>query len=113
MTSIHSEVENQFVAKLSFGLKAWIGGERCHDCVGCEDCDFSWSDGNQMNFTNWWSGEPVRFIFESPPKHSLFIKGSHENCVEINFGREGSWNDIPCDWPDRGRFVCKKSNRGE
>ena len=35
--------------------------------------------------------------------------------MEINWPWKGSsgWNDAPCDRSDRGRFVCKKSERGE
>ena len=78
------------MAELSFGMKSWLGGRR--SCPGCED--FVWSDGTPMDFTNWGKGQP---------------SSTKEDCMENN----GTWNDVSCDNPDRGQFVCKKSNRGE
>ena len=94
LASVHSERENQFLAQLSSGQRTWLGGRR--SCSGCED--FVWSDGTSLGFTNWWPGEP---------------KTNYEDCIEINFVREGSWNDVPCAWQGGGRFVCKKTKRGQ
>ena len=85
------------MSQLSFGQKIWLGGRR--SCSGCED--FFWSDGTPFDFTYWFPGEPVT---------------KYEECIEINFKREefnDGWNDVPCDWHGGGRFVCKKSNRGQ
>ena len=100
LASVHSERENQFLAQLSSGQRTWLGGRR--SCSGCED--FVWSDGTSLGFTNWWPGEPVRFIFESPPKHSLFIKGFPWGLHRHEFWERGIMEWYPM-WLARQRTV--------
>ena len=43
---------------------------------------YSWTDGSNYDYNNWYSGEPNG--------------GSTENCIEISSGLNQQWNDVPC-----------------
>ena len=115
LASIHSEEENNFLLNIIGSTwTVWVGGLRtCPD--GCKE--FEWTDGTQMDFTAWHKVQPdhtVYYIISFIFLNYCNSKGGAENCMEMNWHHQGSsgWNDISCDRSDRGRFMCKKSNRG-
>ncbi|XP_065145811.1 ladderlectin-like [Paramisgurnus dabryanus] len=90
LASVRNKVEYNFLLSLApSGTRAWIGG---HD--GEVDGQWLWSDGSQFDFTNWCSGEPNNYI------------GKPENCLEMNKGNNGCWNDVPCSFPMS--YICAK-----
>ncbi len=43
--------------------------------------NYEWTDSTQVNFTNWWGGEPNNF-------------NNNEQCAQIR--PNGRWNDATC-----------------
>ncbi|XP_068164894.1 C-type isolectin Sp-CL4-like [Antennarius striatus] len=54
---------------------------------------FTWIDGSEFSYTFWHEGEPNN------------VNGMEE-CIEMNFGRWGKWNDTKCS--KNNYFVCAK-----
>ncbi|XP_071847073.1 lectin BRA-3-like [Apostichopus japonicus] len=92
LADIQSIEENDFIAEvLAGGNRAWLGGQRVGD-------GFQWvmkdGDTTPFTFTNWKPADPNN-------------KDGNENCVEINRGPPGKWNDLLCQRNLPG--VCKYS----
>lgn len=90
LVSIHSELENAFIAlqldRKSF-VNVWIG---FHD--DSFDSTFKWLDNSPEDFTNWNTGEPSSYS---------------EHCVEMLIPADvtGKWNDVSCS-VSRG-YICQ------
>ncbi|PIK57791.1 hypothetical protein BSL78_05317 [Apostichopus japonicus] len=91
LADIQSMEENDFVSEMvAGGSRAWIGAEK-------DVSSFYWirdseSDKVEVSFTNWKFNEPND-------------KDGSEDCVEINRGPPGKWNDLLCSRKLPG--VCK------
>ncbi|MCB9685918.1 MAG: aryl-sulfate sulfotransferase [Alphaproteobacteria bacterium] len=84
---IHSELENRAVAQLSAPGTYWVG---LTDTV--TEGTFRWVDGTPATYTSWYRGEPND-------------AGGDEDCVSINYGGDGKWNDYRCSGVQP--FVCR------
>ncbi|KAK2915836.1 hypothetical protein Q8A67_000210 [Cirrhinus molitorella] len=91
LASIHTHEEYAFIQKLitsqiQTSAEAWIGGY---------DIDsqliWFWSDGSKMNLEMWAPGQPDQ---------------TKENCIGINYGDSGNWNNFQCHL--QRAFVCVK-----
>ncbi|XP_076145655.1 ZP domain-containing protein-like [Alosa pseudoharengus] len=81
LASVRNQSENQRIYNLiTTGVRPWIGLFRD---------TWKWSDGSKSTFTYWNSGEP---------------NNGNENCGQIWFHYNGSWNDAPCSV--KRPFVC-------
>ncbi|XP_049340371.1 galactose-specific lectin nattectin [Astyanax mexicanus] len=94
LASIHGSEENAFILNLikkgaGSILRTWIGG---HDTV--KEGRWFWSDGSKMNFQNWGKNEPNNHLLG-------------EDCLEIIYGDDLKWNDIPCS--STRSFVCART----
>ena len=83
-----SKPENDFLANLTGGKNAWIGGFKF------ADGKWGWTDGQQWNEekTFWNKNEPNNF-------------GGRENSLLLNWGGRGGWNDSP--FQNRYPYVCQ------
>lgn len=52
---------------------------------------FVWLNGESVHYTNWRAGEPNN--------------SANEDCVAIDFGAGGTWNDVDCS--TLGTFICE------
>lgn len=95
LADIQSRAENDFIANMvtMYEERAWIGAFRFGAGFRWE---YSWSQGPRTNitFANWKPKEPNN-------------KRGQENCVEINRGSRGKWNDLLC--MRRRPAICKYS----
>ncbi|KAK9961607.1 hypothetical protein ABG768_009381 [Culter alburnus] len=94
LASVHTHSEYTFIQNLTQDAnhaltEAWIGGS---DAV--LEGTWLWSDGSRMNFELWAPGQ--QDVNNKP----------HEDCLGMNFGSSGNWNDYTCDW--NMTFVCVK-----
>ncbi|XP_043229343.1 lectin BRA-3-like [Amphibalanus amphitrite] len=89
IASIHSLVENSFVMETYNYGETWIG---LND-LGAEG-QFAWSDGADLDFTNWQPGQPDNL--------------DNEDCVWMPHPKDpsgGRWDDYDCD--SSLFFLCK------
>ncbi|KAM9836422.1 C-type isolectin Sp-CL4-like [Aulostomus maculatus] len=69
----------------------WLGAKKNGD-------EFEWTDGSgTMTFNHWREGMPDNFA-------------GNEDCVAMNSGSWGPWNDAPC--AEEKYFVCQKPLTG-
>ena len=89
LAAIANKQENDFVANLAGGKRAWIGGTQLRDKT-----TWAWTDGQKWEggYTNWSLGQPDDF------------KGI-EYSLEINFAEGGLWNDANAN--KRQGYVCQ------
>ena len=88
---VYKEVST--LAKIKGISKFWMG---IHDISNEGQFTYD-SDGKDVVWTNWYSGEPNDF-------------GKGEDCVRSGHGHRGKqkkWNDSPCN--DKYSFICEKS----
>ncbi|XP_059371994.1 ladderlectin-like isoform X2 [Carassius carassius] len=91
LASVHSTLEYAFIKSvISSSNSYWIGG---YDAVS--EGKWFWSDGSKMNFKLWNPKEPNNL-------------GGFEDCIQMNFGAAGNWNDQKCS--DKLPFVCSISH---
>jgi hypothetical protein len=83
LVSISDATEN--AAAAAFRGERWIGANDRNN-----EGTWIWADGTPFGYTNWYAGEPN--------------DAGGEDCVGINYGRDGSWNDYNCE--TRLGFVC-------
>ena len=69
---INTEADSRSTAKWWFGFN-----DRTTEGT------FAWSDGSEVLYTNWHSGEPND-------------SGGNEDCTQHNRFTDGTWNDEPC-----------------
>ncbi|XP_054626127.1 C-type isolectin Sp-CL4-like isoform X1 [Dunckerocampus dactyliophorus] len=73
----HKKLLCMMLRLFPFRLHYWIGALREND-------DFYWADGSgKVEFAPWRPGQPDRF-------------NNEENCVWMNSGTWGPWNDVSC-----------------
>ena len=89
LTSVLSEEENTFLSSLDFSAAlVYIGGQR-------DENEFSWSDGNNFDYQNWWwSGQ----------------SNNNPGSCAVMFGGDGTWGLRRCN--DDFKYICKKSSGG-
>lgn len=90
LVSIHSELENAFIAlqlDRKFSANVWIG--LFDDSY---ENTYKWLDNSPVDFTNWKPGEPSTY---------------NERCVEmmVSGDNTGKWNDVSCE--SRRGFICQ------
>ena len=52
LASIPDQMTSDFLITISPSISAWVGGYKT------SDDEWAWTDGTQMTFTNWESGQP-------------------------------------------------------
>ena len=97
LASITSAAENTLVTGLIGTLDAFVGA---NDVMS--EGTFTWASGEALVYTNWRAGEPnnANGTFE-------------EDCMVVEGGRGGSWDDRPCDTMITAgagayRYVCER-----
>ncbi|XP_041096216.1 macrophage mannose receptor 1-like [Polyodon spathula] len=94
LASVHSIEENNFIQNLinkndASNTITWLGGSDCF-----KEGSWYWTDGSKWDYNIWNKGEPNNFLVE--------------NCLQINFGAPGGWNDMAC--LNLYPFVCVYKN---
>jgi hypothetical protein len=91
LLTIHSKEEQDFISEFLFKTNkivenVWLGLKK--------DNNFKWSDGSNLDFANWLTGNPSN-------------KSDH-NCVQMlpESSPIGKWSDIPC--IKKNIAVCQK-----
>ncbi|XP_065145780.1 ladderlectin-like [Paramisgurnus dabryanus] len=94
LASVRNKVEYNFLLSLIVPADTlvWIGG---HD--GEIEGQWLWSDGSQLDFTDWCSGEPNNY------------QGNPESCLMINWTNNKCWNDAQCS--SAFSYICAKPLR--
>jgi hypothetical protein len=101
LISIHSAEENKFVIDLANREKTsnyavWIGAKRNNSVD-----DFEWTNGQEFNYSNWYSGEPKS---STDPESHVFIYN------------DGTWGTNGKDnnglWL-RSLFICESDSSDE
>ena len=99
LLSIHSQEEQEAVAKMFDERSGWLGGQRKNDDGGgggdYNDDDggdkndaFGWADGSSWDYSNWADDQPEK----------------KKDCVEM--GEDSKWYSKDCS--DSRPFVCCK-----
>ena len=90
LASVHSNEENEFVAKLSPLSKwLWLGGNDLSN-----ESIWLWSDKSSFSFSSWSPGNPDN--------------SNNQDCLVLNYGGLGKWDDQSCSVSRQ--FVCKITN---
>lgn len=85
----HDFVMTNLVGRHAFDGAYWIGGFK-----DSSDGNWRWIDGEELNFSNWRTGEPNE------------EDSSQKSCLEM--GRSGLWYSIPAGRKDRHLcFICE------
>ncbi|XP_051865948.1 lectin-like [Pristis pectinata] len=90
LASVTSKEHNTFISNVIGAVNedkptAWIGlNDRCKEGT------FTWIDGSSYSYQNWHQGEPNN--------------NNNEDCVNIHYFHDGTWNDAPCQ--KKIGFVC-------
>jgi hypothetical protein len=89
---MHSKEEQDFISEFLFKTKkisenVWLGLKK-------NDNNFKWSDGSNLEFANWLTGNPSN-------------KSDH-NCVQVlpESSPIGKWSDITCN--KKNVAICQK-----
>eukprot|EP00978_Attheya_sp_CCMP212_P047363 scaffold421330_cov55-Attheya_sp.AAC.1 len=91
VVSIHSAEENWLVADIRYGSDAYIG------LVDYAlEGTFVWTDGSDVNFTNYRVGEPNN-------------NGGGEDCTSM-YSDSNVWNDMPCYRPSPAVYKLPSSS---
>ena len=89
LASVHSEGEIEYIALLTEGELAMLGGIDTR-----RGSEWNWYDSSTWDYTSWNSGEPNNL--------------RDEYCLDIKFQYAGGWNDISCSSIGRHEeYVCK------
>ncbi len=93
LLTIHSKEEQDFISEFLFKTNkivenVWLGLKKSSN-------NFKWSDGSNIDFTNWLTGNPSN--------------ETDHNCVQMlpESSLIGKWSDITCN--KRNIAVCQKS----
>jgi len=89
LASVHSAEENAFINSICTGSRCWIGLSDFEN-----EGEFVWSDGSDLDFLYWLSGEPNN-------------NGGDEHYVHLGDDFGGYWNDVSADYSYYA--VCKWS----
>ena len=82
--SVHQLTQNAFLAEtVARGAAVWLGLSR----TGATSA-WRWSDGSDVNYTNWHSGQPAG------------------DCAFLNYGNVGEWAAMDCDFSS-AFFLCQ------
>jgi len=68
------------------------------NCIGNKDRKFTYTNGKELSYTNWGSGEPNE-------GGSYCVYGCNEDCGQYYYKLNHAWNDENCD--NLARFVCQ------
>ncbi|XP_076455860.1 macrophage mannose receptor 1-like [Babylonia areolata] len=93
LVSVHSKEEMDFVNSVVLTKAALVTGNVWLGLSKAEDNGFAWSDGSEVEFTDWAEGEPSDTDSEG-----------HQDCVQWSL-TTGSWSDVDCF--NSNPFVCK------
>ena len=85
LACINDIEENNFIHSIAKWSSVWLGGFDS----GSEGY-WEWTDGSQVNFTNWATGRP----------HPLYTE---LDCLTIQY--DGKWKDVICTRPKY--YVCQ------
>jgi hypothetical protein len=93
LLTMHSKEEQQFISEFLFKTNkivenVWLGLKKNNN-------NFNWSDGSNLDFTNWLTGNPSN-------------KSDH-NCVQMlsESSHIGKWSDITCN--KMNVAICQKN----
>jgi hypothetical protein len=93
LLTLHSKEEQDFISEFLFKTKkiaenVWLGLKK-------DNNNFKWSDGSNLDFANWLTGNPSN-------------KSDH-NCVQMlpESSPIGKWSDITCN--KKNIAVCQKN----
>ncbi|XP_055509221.1 alpha-N-acetylgalactosamine-specific lectin-like [Leucoraja erinacea] len=83
LATVNSPEQDEFIAKVintvsKSSTRAWIG---LNDL--CKEGTFKWIDGTRLGYQHWSDTQPDN-------------RYGHEDCVILNYFKEGSWNDVEC-----------------
>lgn len=90
LATIHSAEENIFLAGL---MKDDVGSYAIGLSDRANEGTFAWSDGTNLDYTNWAPNEPNSF-------------GGNEDCVGMRIPVR-KWNDFPCQLVTPG-YICQQ-----
>jgi len=68
------------------------------NCIGDKDRKFTYTNGEELSYTNWGSDEPNE-------GGTYCVYRCDEECSQYFYGRGHAWNDENCD--SMARFVCQ------
>ena len=91
LASIHSEAENAEAYAVAVGSHSWIGLQDMD-----KEGSFVWSDGSELNYTAWFTGEPNEYASNSNQDCTAFLTVG---------GGGGKWYDLSC--TENLPFLCR------
>ncbi|KAK3745907.1 hypothetical protein QZH41_008487 [Actinostola sp. cb2023] len=89
LTSISSQEENTYVQHRHGGDTGWIGFQDIHS-----EGNFTWIDGNAVNFTYWARNQPNGYPGDQDCVHTLGLRHDYH------------WNDVTCG--SCHAYTCKR-----